>query len=110
MAFKIPSQRKSTLTETYAAVAGYLAGLLLLKWLIGIAATTSSEQLMATYSQALPISTGSTISGFLQSMLWILAFMTPLTFLAMQGKKFFTFRRTKAKNKVMEQIRGIRER
>ena len=110
VALKIPSQRKSTLNETHAAVTGYLAGLMLLKWLIGVAATTSSEQLMATYSQALPVSTGSTISGFLQSMLWILSFMTPITFLTLQAKKFITFRRTSAKNKVMEQIRGIRER
>lgn len=110
VAFKVPSQRKSTLAETHAAVAGYLCGLFLLKWLIGIAATTSSEQLMATYSQALPVSTGSTISGFLQSMLWILSFMTPITFLGMQGKKFVTFRKTLSKSKVLEQIRGIRER
>lgn len=55
VAFKVPSQRKSTLAETHVAVAGYLCGLFLLKWLIGIAATTSSEQLMATYSQALPV-------------------------------------------------------
>lgn len=107
-AWKIPSQRKETLSQTYIGVAGYVLGLALLRFLIGIAATTSSEQLMATYSQAMPTSTGSTISGFLQSMLWILAFMTPITFISMQAKKFVTFRRTIAKDKVLQQIRGLR--
>ena len=109
VALKIPSQRKSTLKEGYIAVAGYLAGLFLLKFLIGIAASTSSEQLMASYNQVMPTSTGSTISGFLQSMLWILSFMTPITFLGMMGKKFVQFRRTLSKDKVLQQIRGIRE-
>lgn len=108
-AWKIPSQRKDTLRETYIGVAGYMLMITLLRFLIGIAATTSSEQLMATYSQAMPVSTGSTISGFLQSMLWILSFMTPITFIAMQAKKFVTFRRTLAKDKVLQQTRGLRQ-
>lgn len=36
--------------------------------------------------------------------------MTPITFLGMQGKKFVTFRKSLSKNKVLEQIRGIRKR
>lgn len=109
VAWKIPSQRKETLKESYIAVAGYLLGLFLLKVLIGISATTSSEQLMASYNQAMPMSTGNTISGFLQSMLWILSFMTPITFLGMMAKKFATFRRTLSKDKILQQIRGIRD-
>lgn len=109
VAWKIPSQRKGTLKETYIAVAGYLAGLFLLKSLIGIAANTSSEQLMASFNQAMPVSTGNTISGFLQSMLWILSFMTPITFLGMTAKKFVSFRRTLTKDKVLQQVRGIRD-
>ena len=90
-------------------VAGYVCGLYLIRLLIGLAANTSSEQLMASYSQAMPVSTGSTIAGYLQSMLWILAFLSPITFLTMMGKKLVTFRKTAAKNKVLEQIRDIRE-
>lgn len=108
-AWKIPSQRKSTLTETYAAVAGYVLALSLLRWLIGIAATTSSEQLMATFNQPMPVSTGSTISGFLQSMLWIGAFMTPVTVCGAMAKKFITFRRTLSKDKILQQTRGVRK-
>lgn len=109
VAWKIPSQRRQTLKETYIGVAGYCAGLFLLKMLIGIAASTSSEQLMASFNQVMPVSTNSTISGFLQSMLWILAFMTPITFLGMMAKQFVTFRRTLSKDKVLQQVRGIRE-
>ena len=109
VAWKIPSQRSGTLKETYIAISGYLLGLLLLKMLIGISATTSSEQLMASYNQAMPMTTGNTISGFLQSMLWILSFMTPVTFLGMMGKKFVTFRRSLSKDKVLQQIRNIRD-
>lgn len=109
VAWKVTSQRKETLKETYIGVAGYVAGLFLLKTLIGIAAQTTSEQLMASFSQAMPVSTGNTISGFLQSMLWILSFMTPITFLGMMAKKFVTFRRSLSKDKVLKQVRGMRE-
>ena len=109
VAWKIPSQRKETLKHTYISVAGYLAGLFLLKMLIGISANTSSEQLMASFNQVMPVSTSSTISGFLQSMLWILAFLTPVTVLGMQAKKLVQFRRTLSKDKVLQQVRGIRE-
>lgn len=109
VAWKIPSQRRSTLKETYIGVAGYLCGLFLLKALIGISATTSSEQLMASYSQTMPVTTSSTISGFLQSMLWILAFLTPITYMGMMAKKFVTFRRTLSKDKVLQQVRGLRD-
>lgn len=109
-AWKIPSQRGGTLKETYIAVAGYLATITLLKFLIGVFATTSSEQLMASYNQAMPVSTGSTVTGFLQSMLWILSATVPIGYLGMTCKKFVTFRRTMSKDKVLQQVRGIRER
>lgn len=109
VAFVIPSQRKETINQTHATILGYLCGLYLLRILIGVAAGVSSEQLMASYSQAMPSATGSTISGFLQSMLWILAFMTPITYAGMQGKKLVTFRRTLSKDRVLEQLRGVHE-
>lgn len=64
---------------------------------------------MASFDQVMPVSTSSTISGFLQSMLWILAFITPVTYLGMMGKKFVQFRRSLSKDKVLQQIRGIRQ-
>jgi len=108
-AWKIPSQRRSTLTETYVTIAGYVLALSLLRFLIGIAATTSSEQLMATYSQALPVSAGASFSGFLQSMLWVTALVTPFTACCVMAKKFISFRRTISKDKILQQIRGLRK-
>lgn len=106
VALKAPSQRKTTLNEVYGMIAGYCAGLYVIRILIGLAANTSSEQLMASYEQALPQSTGSTISGYLQSMLWILAFITPFTFLGVLAKKLISFRKTAAKDRVLRQVRG----
>lgn len=108
-AFLIPAQRKESINQTHGAILGYLAGMFMLRMLIGIAAGVSSEQLMASYNQAMPMSTSSTISGFLQSMLWILAFLTPITFCGMQGKKIITFRRSLSKERVLEQLRGIHD-
>lgn len=107
VAIKIPSQRKSTLKGAYVAISGYVSALYLDRMLIGFAATTSSEQLMASFGEAMPVSTGTTIAGYLQSMLWLLAFIGPIGYLTMMGKTFVTFRRTAAKNKVIEQIRGM---
>ena len=107
-AWKIPSQRKETLSHTYMSVAGYACAMMLLHILIGFAATTSSEQLMATYNTSMPTSTGSTISGYLQSLIWIIAFMFPITYLFATGKKLVSFERTKSKNKVLQELRGYR--
>ena len=109
VAFRIPSQREGVLKETMTFVSGYFCGIMLLRFLIGAASTTSSTQIMATYSQAMPMSSNSTMSGFLQTSLWIIAFMTPVTFMGMEGKKLFAFHRSLAKNKVLEQTRSIRE-
>ena len=107
-AFMIPSQRGSTCNETHAAIVGYLVGMWGLRLLVSLVAGTSNEQLMATYSQALPTSSGSTISGFLQTMLWITAVMVPVGFLTMQGKKLLTFKKRMNKQKAIDQLRGIR--
>ena len=108
-AFMIPSQRTSICNETHGAIIGYLAGMWGLRLLVSLVAGTSNEQLMATYSQALPSSSGSTISGFIQTMLWITAVMVPVGFFTMEGKKLITFRKRMNKQKVIDNLRGIRE-
>jgi len=108
-AFMIPSQRESTCKETHGMVIGYLLGMWGLRMLVALVAGTSNEQLMATYSQALPTSSGSTISGFLQTMLWITAVMGPVAFFTMQGKKLISFKRRMHKQKTMDYLRGIRD-
>jgi len=109
VAFMIPSQRESICNETHMAVLGYLAAMYGLRLLIGLVSGVSSEQLMATYNQAMPMSSGNTIIGFLQTFLWITAVMVPVGFLGMQGKKLIMFRKRMSKQKFMDQLRGIRD-
>ena len=77
--------------------------------LIALVSGVSSEMLMASYNQAIPLTSGSTISGYLQSLLWIASVMTPLGFMGMQAKKIYSFRRKASKQKFFEQTRGLRD-
>ena len=108
-AFMIPSQRASTCNETHGMIAGYMAGMFGMRFLVSLVAGTSNEQLMATYSQALPMSSGSTISGFIQTALWIMAVMVPVGFFTMQGKKLFTFKKNLNKQKTVDSLRGVKD-
>lgn len=102
------SHRGSILTETHVTIAGYLAALLALKEVIALMSGVSSEMLMAAFNQAIPVTSGSAISGWLQNMMWIAAVMTPIGFIGMQVKRVFTFRREKSAQKTFDEIRGIR--
>lgn len=108
VAFYMPSQRKSIITETLTVVATYNATLLALRRLIAITSGVSSQMLMATFGQPLATASANTIPGFLQNALYISAAMIPLGFLGMQGKRILQFRRNANKQRTMEQLRGIR--
>ena len=107
-ALLVPSQRNSILRETYVTVGCYLVGLMALREAIALVSGISSEALMAAYNQALPLTSGSTFSGYLQTSLWIAAIMTPVGFTGLEAKKVFTFRRRGSKNRTLDQLRGIR--
>jgi hypothetical protein len=109
VAFLIPSQRDSICNETHMTIIGYLIGMFGLRLLVSLVAGTSSEQLMATYNQAMPMSSGNTISGFIQTMLWITAVMVPIGFFGMEGKKVIMFRKRMSKQRIFDQLRGIRD-
>ncbi len=103
-----PSHRKSILTECYVAIAGYLAVLYALKTVIAMMSGVSSEMLMQAFGQAIPATSGSAISGWLQTLMWITSVMTPIGFIAMQVKRMFSFRRNESTQKTFDRIRGIR--
>lgn len=105
----LPSHRESILKEAYIALAGYLGGLVLFRELIGMSSGISAEMMMATYNQAIPVTTGSAISGHLQNVMLITAYMVPAGYIAMLIKKIFTFRSTANKTKEFERLRGIRQ-
>ncbi len=107
-AFKLKGQRKSVIKECLVFIISYIAIIVVVRYLIGKAVTVSTAQLMATYNQAMPTASNSTIAGMLQTSLWIITFMTPMAYLGMVIKKFFTFKNSLSKTKTMDQLRSIR--
>lgn len=108
-AWLIPSQRTSVLNETHITLAVYLLTLFAIRILIKMLSGVSSEMMQSAFNQPLPLTGGSTITGYLQTLMWITTVMTPLGFIGMQGKKVFTFRRKANKNKELERLRGYRQ-
>lgn len=107
-AILMPSHRESVLKETHVAVVGYLVAIISLKEVVALMAGVSSEDLMAAFGQAIPVTSGSAISGWLQNMMWIAAAMTPVGFVGMQVKRVFSFHREQSTQKTFDRIRGIR--
>ena len=104
----LPSHRSTVLNETHVTIACYLLALTGIRELIALVSGVSSEMLMASYNQAIPLTSGSTVSGYLQTLLWISAIMTPLGFIGMQGKRIYSFKRKASKQKFFDQTRSIR--
>ncbi len=65
--------------------------------------------LMATYNQAIPVTSGLAFSGYLQTMLWITTIMTPVGFIFMEVKKVFTMRRKQEAKKFRDRMLGTRQ-
>lgn len=106
--FLQPSLRHSVLKETLITIGVYLISLIVFKELVSTISGVSSEMLMATYNQAIPVTSGEAFSGYMQTMLWITAIMTPVGFIFMQVKKVFTMRRTKEAKKTRDELLGTR--
>ena len=104
----LPSHRASIMTETHMTIGIYLITLIALKTIISLMSGVSAEMLMAAFNQAIPVTSGSAISGWLQTLMWINGVMTPFGFIGMQGKRLFSFKRKASKEKFFEQTRGIR--
>ena len=108
-ALALPSHRSSIMNETHMTIGIYLITLVALKYIISLMSGVSSEMLMAAFNQAIPTTSGSAISGWLQTLMWITAVMTPIGFVGMQGKRLFSFKRKNAKEKTLEGLRGVRD-
>ncbi len=105
----LPSLRTSIINETHATIGGYLLTLIGLKTLIGLVSGVSAEMMMATYNQALPATSGSSIAGLLQTMMWISSVIVPLGYVGMEVKKIYSFRKKKSKAETLMGIRNIRD-
>lgn len=109
VAWFLPSHRAGTLRETHITIGVYLVSLTIFKELVGAISGVSSEMLMATYNQAIPVTSGQAFSGYLQTMLWITTIMTPVGFLGMQVKKMFTLKRNQEAKKYHDRLLGTRQ-
>ena len=94
VAWFLPSHRHDTLKETHITIGVYLISLIVFKELVAKISGVSSEMLMATYNQAIPVTSGQAFSGYLQTMLWITTIMTPVGFIGMQVKTMSEMRYT----------------
>ena len=108
VAFFLPSHRRSVLKETHVTVGVYLISLIVIKELVSTLSGVSSEMLMATYNQVLPVTSGAAFSGYMQSLLWITTIMTPVGFIFMQVKKMFTMHRNNEAKKFHDRLLGTR--
>ena len=104
-----PSIRRATLRETHITIGVYLISITLFKELVASISGISSEMLMATYNQPIPVTSGAAFSGYLQTMLWITTIMTPVGFIVMEVKKLFTLRRTAETKKFHDNLLGVRK-
>lgn len=105
----LPSHRKGIIAETHWTIVGYLIGMFGLQQIVQLVSGTTSEMLAATYTQAMPAASNASLSGFLEYMIWIVAVMVPIGFIVMEGKKIVLFRRKASRQKIFDQLRGIRE-
>jgi hypothetical protein len=77
--------------------------------MLSLAMGTSNEQMMASYSVVMPTTSSLSIEGLLQTMMLVAVFLGPLSFLGMMTKKFVTFKKRMNKQKVLDNLRGLRD-
>lgn len=108
-AILLPSQRKETVNHTKWFVLGYLAIMFVYKFVIAAVGGITADNLAAAFNQAIPTTSGTAISGWLQNLLWIIAITYPIGFFTMQAKKIPQFIKTRSKAQAIRQIRDIRD-
>lgn len=109
VALLMPSQRSEVLRQTLGMIGIYCAALIGLKILLAVVSGASSEMIAASYDQAIPMSTGNAIPGYLQTMMWFVAVLMPLGDIAMQAKRLKDFKHNQTLQKTMGQVRGRRD-
>jgi len=108
VAILMPAQRREVLTQTLGMIAIYCGALIGLKILLGVVSGASSEMIAASYDQAIPMSTGNAIPGYLQTMMWFVAVLMPIGDIGMQAKRLKDFKHNQAIQKTMGRVRGMR--
>lgn len=105
----LPSHRQSTIRETITTIGIYGITLYTLRVIIYFLSGISSASLAASFSVAIPETSGNAAMGWIQGLLYIGSIGTPLGFLGAQGQKIFKLKRNANKMKTFNQLRGIRD-
>lgn len=107
-AILMPSHRNGIIKETLTTIGCYVLALAAFRALLILVSGVSTQQLMASIDQTIPLTYNNNISSFIQTALMITAVMTPIGFFGMQFKRLFTFRKQISKSKYFEQLRSLR--
>ncbi len=108
VALLMPAQRNEVLTQTMGMIAIYCGALIGLKILLAVVSGASSEMIAASYDQAIPMSTGNAIPGYLQTMMWFVAVLMPIGDIGMQAKRLKDFKHKNSLNREFGRMRGMR--
>ena len=108
VALLMPSQRSEVINQTLGMIAIYCGALIGLKILLAVVSGASSEMIAASYDQAIPMSTGNAIPGYLQTMMWFVAVLMPIGDIGMQAKRLKDFKHNQSMQKTMGRMRGMR--
>lgn len=108
-AFIMPSQRESIIKETLTTIGVYCCSILLLRAFMIIMSGASNGVLEASFDISIPETSGTTVIGYIQNILYIGSVLTPLGFIGMQVKRIFQFKKNANKVKTFNQLRNIRD-
>lgn len=105
----LPSHRSSIMNETFITLGSYLIALITFKACISLLSGVSSETLTEALNLSVSATSGSAMTGWMQTLIYITAIMTPVGFIGMQSKRLYSFKRKNSKEKSIERIRGLKD-
>lgn len=107
--FILPSQRSEIARSAKKFTAGYVSVIFMYRFVIAAVSGVSSESFSAAFNQSLPSTTGTSIIGWLQTLLWIAAVLGPVKEVSSICSRISQFYGTKSKNKAIREIRDARD-
>ena len=103
----MPSERNEIIRQTMMMCCIYCVTLLGLKLALGLVSGASSEMIAASYGQAIPTTTGNSLPGIVQNILWYSSFGIPAGYVIMQVKRVLQFSHKKSLQDTFRKVRGI---
>ena len=97
------------MNETFITLGSYLIALITFKACISLLSGVSSETLTEALNLSVSATSGSAMTGWMQTLIYITAIMTPVGFIGMQSKRLYSFKRKNSKEKSIERIRGLKD-